>query len=156
MLEFIITNQTIKRVDKFIPATDSVNYLTANFTFATDDWGGTGKTALFRVGTTTYEVVINNNQCTVPFEVLVASSESRSGLGIENKIFLTVVGVKETTRITTKEIKVKLKTSGYTEGLTPAEPTPNQYDQILAAYGNIETALDSIITIQETLIGGDA
>ena len=145
LLEFKVTNQTIKRVDKFDPATDSVDYLQATFNFATNDWNGKGKTALFRLGTKTYAVVINNNQCIVPYEVLVASSESRSGLGCNNKIFLTVVGTSGTTRITTKEIRIELATSGYTEGETPAEPTADVYDQILTAYGEVQETLSSTI-----------
>lgn len=47
MLEFNIFNQTISRVDRFNPATDSVNYLTAKFNFLTDDWDGKVKKPCF-------------------------------------------------------------------------------------------------------------
>jgi hypothetical protein len=94
MLEFKVINQTLVRVDKFNPATDSVEYLKAKFVFATTDWNSKTKTALFRVGTETYKRVLSSDgSCTVPTEVLIASSGSRSRItGNMNKFYVSLIG----------------------------------------------------------------
>lgn len=133
MLEFNIKNQTISRVDRFDPATDSVDYLTAKFNFITADWDGKTKKALFRSGTVSYEAAINaSGVCTVPWEVLVSPENKFSALsGGCIKIFVSVVGTSGTIQIPTKECRVELGASGMTESLNGAEPTPNLYEQFV-------------------------
>lgn len=165
MLEFNVKNQTISRVDRFNPATDSVDYLTAKFNFLTDDWDGKTNKALFRNGTESYETLINSNGvCTVPWEILVAPENKFSALsGGMVKMFVSVVGVSGPVKIPTKECRVEMSMSGLTESINGAEPTPDIYQQFVtevqetkALVGEIDTALDSIIALQEEYIGGDA
>ena len=132
MLEFNVKNQTISRVDRFDPATDSVDYLTAKFNFITADWDGKTKKALFRSGTVSYEAAINaSGVCTVPWEVLVSPENKFSALSGCIKIFVSVVGTSGTIQIPTKECRVELGVSGLTESLNGAEPTPNLYEQFV-------------------------
>lgn len=133
MLEFNIKNQTISRVDRFNPATDSVDYLTAKFNFLTADWDGKTKKALFRSGTVSYEAAINaSGVCNVPFEVLVSPENKFSVLsGGWIKIFVSVVGTSGTVQIPTKECRVEIGASGLTETLNGATPTPNIYEQFV-------------------------
>ena len=132
MLKFEIKNQKLTRKDKFDPATDSVDYLTATFTFATDDWSDKSKSALFRVGNISYLSLIHNNKCLIPYEVLRAVADTRLQMS-RNKMFITVVGIKDTVRITTNELMIELASSGYTSGELPDEPTPDLYAQYVAA-----------------------
>lgn len=133
MLEFNVTNQTLKRVDKFSPATDSVDYLTAKFNFLTEDWDGKAKKALFRSGTVSYEAAIGESgTCVVPWETLVAPESKFSTLsGGCVKIYVTVVGTLNTVTLPTKECRVEIAVSGLTETLNGAEPTPDIYEQFV-------------------------
>jgi len=40
MLLFEVSGQSLKRTDRFDPATDSQEYLKAKFTFNSSDWSG--------------------------------------------------------------------------------------------------------------------
>lgn len=133
MLEFNIRNQTIDRIDRFSPATDSVDYLTAKFNFLTEDWTGKTKKALFRSGTVSYEAAINaSGVCTVPWEILVAPDNKFSVLsGGCIKIFVSVVGTADTVTMPTKETRVELSVSGLTESLNGSAPTPDIYQQFV-------------------------
>ena len=147
MLEFRVINQTIKRVDRFDPATDSVDYLKATFNFATKDWDGLVKTALFRLGTKVYKSVIgSDNVCVVPWEVLLASSESTSSLGSKNKIFVSVTGTDGSIELPTSEVRIELATSGkaYGGGENSGTPTPDEFTQF------VNTVKDEVATINDT------
>lgn len=138
MLKFNVINQSLLRLDKTNPVTDSVEYLQAQFTFSTDDWSGKIKTAIFTKGTSTYTVLLDSKGvCNVPFEVL-QSNKSSKVLGNTNKISVSLVGTYNTVRITTNEVKINLNYSGYAEGQEPSEPTAGMYEQILTAYADAE------------------
>ena len=137
MLEFYIKNQMMKRIDKFDPATDSLRYLKAKFTFASSDWNGYTKVALFKANNTSYSVAIDeDNTCTVPHEVLQATENSYSKLnGNNTKVYVTVYGTKSFTRITTNELLVQIKPSGFTsDSANSEEPTPNVYNQFVEQF----------------------
>lgn len=108
MLEFNVINQRLIRIDKFLPASDSENYLKAKFNFKTSDWSGKAKTAYFRVGETSYSKLIGgDNTCIVPSEVLTASEDIRlKRLGKGETFYISLCGVSGTTEITTNEIAV--------------------------------------------------
>lgn len=138
MLKFNVFNQKLARIDKINPATDSVEYLEAQFIFNTDDWNGKTKSAIFTKGTSSYTVLLDSKGvCKVPFEVL-QSNESSKLLGNTDKISVSLVGIYNTVRITTNEVKINLNYSGYSEGQEPSEPTAEMYEQILTAYADAE------------------
>jgi hypothetical protein len=138
MLKFNVFNQKLVRTDKNNPATDSVEYLEAQFIFNTDDWNGKTKSAIFTKGTSSYTVLLDSKGvCKVPFEVL-QSNESSKLLGNTDKISVTLVGIYDNVRITTNELKINLNYSGYSEGQEPSEPTAEMYEQILTAYADAE------------------
>lgn len=138
MLKFNVFNQKLVRIDKNNPATDSVEYLEAQFIFNTDDWNGKTKSAIFTKGTSSYTVLLDSKGvCKVPFEVL-QSNESSKLLGNTDKISVSLIGIYNTVRITTNEVKINLNYSGYTEGQEPSEPTAEMYEQILTAYADAE------------------
>lgn len=167
MLEFNITHQSVKRVDRFAPATDSVDYLKAKFNFLTEDWTGTTKKALFREDKSTkpYEVLINSDGvCSVPWEVLVSPDNKFSALsGGIVKIFVSVVGATGTVTIPTNEVRIEINISGLAESLNTTEPTPDVYQQfvkeaqeIADAIGDIDSAVITLNEIADSLIGGES
>ena len=97
---------------------DSVRYLTAQFGFS-EDWDGTAKTAIFSGKGGTYEVLLTNDACTVPYEV------------ISGRFGVSVFGVRNGVRITADTAYLCVQQSGYTPGETPSEPTPSVYEQIM-------------------------
>lgn len=152
MLEFNITGQSIKRIDRFSPATDSVDYLMAKFNFSTTDWDGKTKKALFRSGSVSYEAAINaSGVCKVPFEVLIAPENKFAAFsGGCIKIFVSVVGTSGTIQIPTNECRVEISTSGLTETINGADPTPNVYEQFVTTI-----QADNDITVAEIKADND-
>lgn len=132
MLKFNIDGQTLRRIDIFNPATDSVAYLKAKFNVLSSDWAGVAKRAFFRLGEDSYDAVINNDGiCEIPHEVLKRTDTGKLQ-GNVNKIFVSVVGERGSIRITTNEIRVDLNVSGYTDAKNSEEPTPSAYSQFVA------------------------
>ena len=78
-LIFEVKNQTLKRLDSFKPATNSVDYLTATFTFS-EDWSGTTKTAKCRTeNNAVYTAIIDSKGvCLIPYEVLAQDAEKKA------------------------------------------------------------------------------
>lgn len=85
MLLFDVIGQSLKRTDHFDPATDSVEYLKAKFTFNDSAWSGKTKTALFRIGTDTFKAVIGTDgTCKVPSTALASGiATNNSAVTIE-------------------------------------------------------------------------
>lgn len=103
-LNFEVSNQIIKRVDKFEPVEKSMNYLLASFVFKTDEWNDiSSKTAIFTTDEDkSYKAIINDGLCTVPHEAL------------QNQGYINV-SVYGGNRITTNSVSVYIEASGYVE-----------------------------------------
>lgn len=117
-LLFNIDHQHISVTRGQSVVSDSVRYLTAQFGFS-EDWDGTAKTAIFSGKGGTYEVILTNDSCTVPHEV------------ISGRFGVSVFGVRNGVRITTDTAYLCVQQSGYTPGETPSEPTPSVYEQLM-------------------------
>ena len=122
-LSFEITNQLIRRTDKNTVVADSKNYLYAIFTFS-DEWQGV-KTAIFSHGGEKYHVLLENDMCLVPWEVI-----KQGILGVS--VFCGDLITSSTAYITVNK-------SGYSAGGTPSEPTPDIYSQIISMINDIES-----------------
>lgn len=147
MLKFEISGQKLTRVDTFAPATDSKLYLKAAFTFSSD-WASAAKTAIFRDEVTgeSYEAPLNSSGvCTVPAEVLTRSTAVHYQTQ-GNHFHVSLRGDIGSTLITTNEVKVELARSGYTEGQTPATPSPDAYSQFVA---NVKEDADRAVASAE-------
>ena len=119
-LHFNITNDHIKLMSlSDYPVSDSVNHLKAVFEFD-EAWNGFVKTAIFSNGNGSRCVLLENDECVIPWETLTG-----------RHIYISVYGVKDDVRITATEVKIPLAPSGYTEGKNPEPPTPTVYEQIL-------------------------
>ena len=125
MLNFSIKNQTITRTDNFNVVGDSYNYLKACFSFS-EEWDGI-KTAVFKYGDNAYCVILpDDNCCLVPWEVIKPPYFTVSVFGGD--------------LITANIATVSVEKSGYTEGETPEEPTPDVYSQILQKLEELSNA----------------
>lgn len=124
-ITFDVVNQRISRTDDNKIVADSKNYLYAQFFFKTDDWDDITKTAVFEKGGKPYFVILDEDDtCKVPWEVIKPG-----------KVFVSVFGGD---LITTHTVELHISVSGYKEGETPTEPTPDVYSQILDKLKNLQ------------------
>jgi len=142
MLEFKVKNQIISRNDNFGVVADSINYLTAKFDLTDSEFGG-AVTAVFSsiIGGISYELILENDTCIVPWEVI----KSR---GFKVSLYCNI-GDK---RITTNEIIIPVKESGFVKGETPSEPTKTVYEQLLS---NVKEAVNVAKSVQEKAENGE-
>ena len=145
-LNFEVTNQIIKRVDKFEPVEKSLNYLLASFVFKTGEWNNAPlKTAIFTTEEDkAYKAIINDGLCTVPCEVL-------------QKPGYVNVSVYGGDRITTNNASVYIEASGYVEDAeNENDPTSDIYDQMMGEVNYIKDGnLDGgLFTDWNTEVGG--
>ena len=128
-LTFLLDYQQISRTDKSVVVAGSVNYLRAKFSPKSDDWK-LPVTALFN-GTA---VLLDENwECAVPWEVVQQAGA------------FTVSAFCGSLQ-TANTVTVPVAASGYKNGETPPEPTPDVYNQIL---GVMQEAKDAAETAQE-------
>lgn len=117
-LEFNIAEQTLTMTNKKNVVADSLNYLTCKFTFS-EEWNGLTKTAVFISNTdSVYNMIITNDCCDVPHEVIKSPSFKVSVFGGN--------------RITTNLLTISVTESGYEEGEISEEITPDLYEQIMS------------------------
>ena len=134
MVTFNVTGQTLVRTGEFNRVIrDSRGYIYCMFEFS-DDWEGTVRHAIFSSGEQNYTVLLEDDQCLAPWEVTDLPNFT-----------VSVVGYKgEEVRITTNKYFITPGESGYVEGETPSEPTPDVYAQLTGMVKEaIETA-DSV------------
>lgn len=132
-LTFKVENQIISRTDSNRVVRDSQNYLNAVFSF-TDDWSGT-ITAVFRSASGTYNVILEDNQCLVPWEVLV------------DDYFRVSVFCGDL--ITANIVTIRTIESGYATGKESRTPTEDVYNQIIAKLESIGAGNIDYTVVQE-------
>lgn len=95
-------------------------------------WDGCGKIAVFyRDPEVVYHVPIVDGVATVPHEVLADAGH----------FYIGVMGAADNIR-TTEVLRVRVVQGAITEATAePKDPTPDIYQQLLAAYGTLETSL---------------
>ena len=106
--------------DTSVITADSAEFVTASFSFD-DSWNGLYKTAVFRFGEKVYHVVLENDTCKFPQEVL-----------LNGMCYVSVFGVLNTTRATTAEVGIEVEKSGFVK-VEPAAQTPDPYNYFLQA-----------------------
>lgn len=145
MISGYIRGQTLTLAQTVIAA-DSVNYLTAKFTFQTADWNGLLKIAHFSNGTNAADVELTGD------EIL-----SEDGLNLTEGTWQVSVtgheysGGELTKRITTTIAELTVKPSGVPDG----EPLPNvaSYgEQILSEVQSIHSEVDEQLAAQDRAV----
>ncbi len=127
-IKFNVLNQKIIRTDDFAVVADSRNYLKAEFSFS-EEWTSP-ITAVFGYDNKFVSVLLEKGRCTVPWEVIKAP-------------FFTV-SVFCGDRITANTVKVDVEGSGYKEGETAREPSPDIYTQLIALCGEARDIAKSV------------
>jgi hypothetical protein len=130
-LEFNISNQSVKRVDRKELANYSQEYLQLSFTFKTDDWEGLTKFALFKKDKKAYRVALTNDKVMVPNAVLTGDRFTFMVYGVNN----------EDVRATTHSTLLYLADSGFTEDVEDDLPDddPALIEQIYIAIDTAES-----------------
>ena len=126
MLTFSVNKQIITRTDGDITIADSVEYLTASFTFS-DEWADCAKTVIFRTGDTIKSLLLENDTCVVPWEVIKLGGFK-----------VSVIGVNGNVLITTNVVDIPCGVSGYADGEAPEPPTPSEWQQIMAILAHLQ------------------
>ena len=119
-LPFTVTGQQLEFTQPVL-AEHAVGSIGATFSFS-DEWATlTTRTATFATIDAAYDVALVSDACTVPSEVLAASSFRVSVRGSDGANVLTTTIVR---------VGVASSLIG---GETPAAPTPSVYDQLVAS-----------------------
>ena len=126
-IQFTISGQLLIADNIPLLADRQQNFLEAQFNF-NNEWANTIKTGVFTKDDETYLALLDeNNTCIVPNEITNKDGTIRVG----------VFGVHGTKRITTNLVELDIREGSYMDGETPIEPTPDIFEQILAAYNDL-------------------
>ena len=115
ILKFTVNNQRILTADTSVVA-DSRNYLLAHFSFD-ESWENAEKTAVFSKGDEVYNVLIIDDMCRIPAEVIKADA-----------FYVSVFGGD---LITADKVRIEVIPSGLLEGVSPPVPTEDIYNQLV-------------------------
>lgn len=141
MLQFEVCGQKLARTDRDCVAAGAQGTITASFAFDAA-WEGKNRTARFTRGDGVFDVLLENDACTVPWEVL-------AGAGVFS------VSVFGGATLTTGVVDVYVTESGILPGALPAEPSPGYFDGILSACltaaESARAATETITTAAETV-----
>lgn len=137
----ILPNNILSIADTTV--SDSVNFEVICFSFPAS-WEGYAKTAVFKHGSNEAvnvvldglnSLCINENSCYVPFEVIKAPGFS-----------VSIFGNLGDSVVTATEAYVPVIQSGFAEGSTPQEPTPDQYSQLVGLATEVKAIAQSVRT----------
>ena len=129
------THGKLTKVRDCLLIEDSINSIQCQFEFRTSDWDNTSKTAVFVRGwatpsTPSADMIVvmldENNECTVPHEVL------NKGIAFSVGVF----GSSDGYRIVSNWMYYKIKDGCFAEGSSPIDPSSTVYEQILEALKN--------------------
>ena len=124
------------------PVSDSQGRLKARFHFLDTVWNSLIKTAFFIAeGEKAYSMLIEENECDIPAEVLQGDGFSLSVYGVE---------AGQSNYLWTDVCHVGLAQSGSTVAQLPSEPTVDIYTQILAAVEAAQNAAEQAESVSQT------
>lgn len=153
----------------------SLGYYQCEFSFSSE-WEGLSKFAVFMRGDNAYTAEVTQNSCLIPAEVISSAGTVTVG------VYGSTLREDNPVRISTDFAHIIIKEGAYREGTAPAVPSADLWEiyferaaqeakqvavdsgiaaadaakgEFAATLGNIELALDNIISIQESLIGGE-
>ena len=126
-LSYAVTGQRIETTETAMLVAGTVNIYTANFSFDAA-WDGLQRTAVFAVDGITREQLLEDDACTVPWEVLAAGNRLRVG----------VYGTKaDGTRLPTIWTERRLYINpGAGPTQEAADPSPTLVEQLLGRIGD--------------------
>lgn len=134
LLKIAVKDNKLIKVSDRLMIEDTINGIKCHFEFRSG-WSGLKPTVAFARGhvypatknpQTITASLDDNNECTVPPEIVSEKGEFSIGIFGEN----------DTTRIVTDWLYYKTKWGCYDAGIAPNPPTPSVYEQILGALNN--------------------
>ncbi len=174
--KFNISADTIVLNGSASAVSGSVGYYCCEFSFS-HEWDELSKFAVFMCADDVYTVEITDNTCSIPAEVISNAGTVTVG------VYGSTMHTENPLRISTDLAHIIIKEGAYREGTAPEVPSADLWeiyfkrttkkarqvaiDSGTAAadaakqgfadtIGDIETALDNIISIQNALIGGES
>lgn len=143
-----VTDQAIQLVNVPLIASGGLNEVRVDFTFC-PKWANLGKTAVFyQDPKQAYHALLVDDSAVVPAEVL-----AKDGL-----FYFGVFGDGEDQVRTTEVVSMTVVKGAITfKSIEPGEPTPDIYQQLLAAYGDLVSANGkaAVIRVKDTNGGRD-
>ncbi len=143
-----VTDQAIQLVNVPLIASGGMNEVRVDFNFCSK-WDSLGKTAVFYQNPEqAYHVLMTEDSAVVPAEVL-----AKDGL-----FYFGVFGTGEDQVRTTEVVSMTIVKGAITfNHIEPSEPTPDIYQQLLAAYSELTTLSGkaSVVRVKDTNGGKD-
>ena len=134
-MHLIVSGQSISIADNDMLVSGTIGEYTATFEFSSD-WDGYAKTAVFEpVGGTPREVVLVDDACVIPWEVLQAECSLKIGC----------YGTNGDRRRPTIYTPGRLVHHGAKQASASVEPTPDVYDQILEQEKTLKGLVDQAV-----------
>ncbi len=128
VLTFDVNQQMLTRTDSNILASNSRQVHQCVFAFS-EEWDGMSKIATFKKHNLTYSVILNNNACNIPNEVLKGSKY--------DEFDVAVYGTNGERTITTTMVTIPVVKGANSDGMATAI-TPNMFEQIMGRIAQIE------------------
>lgn len=144
------TTVSLRCIDKTLQPTNlprltsgGKNEIRVEFTFDAH-WDGFGKTAMFyRDNKLIYHALLVGNACTVPWPVIMEPG----------RLYVGVYGANTET-VRTSEVLALIVEQGAIAAASALEPTPDIYQQVLAAYGKLQRDIDLESARIDNLLAG--
>lgn len=144
MLKFYVYGQRL-RMENTVIAGDTIDYLTAEFIFQTEDWADTARTAIFQQGNSAYSVLLTEDRIRAEDHLNLSAGEWTAHV-----VGSVMDGEDVAQRITTTQVRFMVEPSGAVDGETFPAVSASYGEQILAA------ALAAKATAQSVLDDADA
>lgn len=123
IFDFNVSNHTLSLVAPPSLYSGNCNYYTCRFNFMTDDWAPLTKFAVFTNESNAFSVLIEDNQCVIPCDVLVGNSPIFAG------VYGTNLSEDKYTRISTGLVYLFVADGAYKEASAPPVPTPDLWEK---------------------------
>ena len=145
-IELVANDQLLQVTVNPNISSGEVNTIKVHVDFS-DEWNNFGKNAVFYTSYNSrdiYEIVMTNNECIIPSEVM-----TKSGI-----LYIGIRGVNsEKNEVkTTSLVKLKISEGTPTGNSTEVDPTPDVYQQLLSAYGKTDNSINKEISDRKSAI----
>ena len=131
-MKFKISDNVLKRCDRNMLTQYTRNEAFAEFSFSHEWKELEPKTAQFRNGDDSYDALINDGRCTIPWEVLTE----------RGTLEVTVLGGDLKT---TNTVRINIVGNGLIGGLVPTKASPSVYSYLVDLYEAISKKVDKIL-----------
>lgn len=132
-MKFKISDNVLKRCDRNMLTQYTRNEAYAEFSFSHEWKELEPKTAQFRNGDDSYDVLINDGKCTIPWEVLTE----------RGTLEVTVLGGDLKT---TNTVRINIVGNGLIGGLVPTKASPSVYSYLVGLYENLKASVEKILS----------